>query len=63
VEYQHRSTGPVLHVVDHHLARSDLHPRKLTRGWRLDEASTAAHRTMNCPMITLIHADCCSAGS
>ena len=30
VEYQHGSTGPVLHVVDHHLAHSDLHPRKLT---------------------------------
>jgi hypothetical protein len=30
VEYQHGSTGPVLHVVDHHLAHSDLHPRRLT---------------------------------
>jgi hypothetical protein len=29
VEYQHGSTGPVLHVVDHHLAHSDLHPSKL----------------------------------
>src|SRR4051794_10825181 len=30
VEYEHGSTGPVLHVVDHHLARSGLHPRQLT---------------------------------
>src|SRR6266550_3709450 len=30
VEYEHGSTGPVLHVVHHHLAHSDLHPRKLT---------------------------------
>jgi hypothetical protein len=29
VEYQHGATGPVLHVVDHHLAHSDLHPSKL----------------------------------
>jgi hypothetical protein len=29
VEYQHGPTGPVLHVVHHHLAHSDLHPRKL----------------------------------
>jgi len=29
VEYHHGSTGPVLHVVDHHLSHSDLHPRKL----------------------------------
>lgn len=28
MEYQHGSTGPVLHVVDHHLAHSDLHPAR-----------------------------------
>jgi hypothetical protein len=32
VQYQHGSTGPVLHIVDHHLTHSDLHPRKLARG-------------------------------
>src|SRR5260221_1020310 len=43
VEYQHGSTGPVLHVVDHHLAHSDLHPRKLPcRGRRDNAASTRA---------------------
>jgi hypothetical protein len=29
VEYQHGPTGPVLHVVDHHLSHPDLHPRRL----------------------------------
>lgn len=31
VQHQDGSTGPVLDVVDHHLAHSDLHPRKLDR--------------------------------
>jgi hypothetical protein len=30
VEHQHGPTGPVLHVVDRHLAHSDVHPRRLT---------------------------------
>lgn len=29
VEHQHGSTGPVLHLVDEHLAYSDLHRRTL----------------------------------
>ena len=30
VEYQHRSTGPVLHEMNEHLARSGLHARQPT---------------------------------
>ena len=30
VEHQYGSTRSVLHIVDHHLAHSDLHPRRLT---------------------------------
>jgi hypothetical protein len=36
VKYQHGSTGPVLHGVDHHLADSDLHSRRLTRKHQLE---------------------------
>ena len=30
VEHEHGSTGSVLDVMDHYLARSDLHPGRLT---------------------------------
>jgi hypothetical protein len=40
VEYQHGSTGPVPHVVDHHLTHSDLHPRRLIAQGRSDNAAS-----------------------
>ena len=44
VEYQYGSTGPVLHVVDHHLAHSDLHPRRLTAQGHRDNAGHISRR-------------------
>jgi hypothetical protein len=40
VEHQHRSAGPVLHVVDRDLARSPLHSGKPSDAW--EEVKTAS---------------------